>query len=77
MISGGRSVNLRDAVASAPCATRSRRGRRTEDTVKGRVRNILSKLDANDRTHAVMIARKRGIIRFLDLARPDAEFRVC
>jgi DNA-binding NarL/FixJ family response regulator len=35
----------------------------TEDTVKGRVRNILSKLDANDRTHAVMIALKRGIIQ--------------
>jgi DNA-binding NarL/FixJ family response regulator len=35
----------------------------TEDTVKGRVRNILSKLDAHDRTHAVMIAIKRGIIR--------------
>jgi DNA-binding NarL/FixJ family response regulator len=31
--------------------------------VKGRVRNILSKLDANDRTHAVMIALKRGIIQ--------------
>ena len=35
----------------------------TEDTVKGRIRNILSKLDANDRTHAVMIALKRGIIQ--------------
>ena len=34
----------------------------TEDTVKGRVRNILSKLDANDRTHAVTIGLKRGII---------------
>jgi DNA-binding NarL/FixJ family response regulator len=34
----------------------------TEDTVKGRVKNILSKLDANDRTHAAMIAVKRGII---------------
>jgi DNA-binding NarL/FixJ family response regulator len=34
----------------------------TEDTVKGRVKNILSKLDANDRTHAVMIGLKRGII---------------
>ena len=34
----------------------------TEDTVKGRVRNILAKLDAHDRTHAVTIALKRGII---------------
>jgi len=34
----------------------------TEDTVKGRVKSILSKLDANDRTHAAMIAVKRGII---------------
>ncbi|HXV62278.1 MAG TPA: response regulator transcription factor [Vicinamibacteria bacterium] len=34
----------------------------TEDTVKGRVRSILSKLGANDRTHAVTIALKRGII---------------
>jgi DNA-binding NarL/FixJ family response regulator len=36
----------------------------TEDTVKGRVKNILSKLDANDRTHAAMIGLKRGIIEF-------------
>lgn len=34
----------------------------TEETVKGRVKNILSKLDANDRTHAVTIGLKRGII---------------
>ena len=34
----------------------------TEDSVKGQVRNILSKLDANDRTHAAMIGLKRGII---------------
>jgi len=34
----------------------------TEETVKGRVKNILSKLGANDRTHAAMIALKRGII---------------
>ncbi len=34
----------------------------TEDTVKGRVKNILAKLDAHDRTHAAMIAVKRGII---------------
>jgi DNA-binding NarL/FixJ family response regulator len=35
----------------------------TEDTVKGRVKNILSKLGANDRTHAAMIGVKRGIIQ--------------
>jgi DNA-binding NarL/FixJ family response regulator len=34
----------------------------TEETVKGRVKNILSKLSANDRTHAAMIGLKRGII---------------
>ena len=34
----------------------------SEETVKGHLRNILSKLDANDRTHAVTIALKRGII---------------
>jgi DNA-binding NarL/FixJ family response regulator len=34
----------------------------TEETVKGRVKNILSKLDANDRTQAAMIGLKRGII---------------
>ena len=34
----------------------------TEESVKSRVKNILSKLDANDRTHATTIAVKRGII---------------
>jgi len=34
----------------------------TEETVKGRVKNILSKLGANDRTHAATIGLKRGII---------------
>lgn len=50
-ISMGRSNK---AVASALCIS--------EDTVKGHVRNVLSKLHANDRTHAVMIAMKRGYI---------------
>ena len=36
----------------------------TEETVKSRVKNILSKLGANDRTHAAMIGLKRGIIEF-------------
>jgi DNA-binding NarL/FixJ family response regulator len=34
----------------------------TEVTVKSHVKNILAKLGANDRTHAVTIALKRGII---------------
>jgi DNA-binding NarL/FixJ family response regulator len=33
-----------------------------EETVKGHVKNILAKLGANDRTHAVTIGLKRGII---------------
>ena len=36
----------------------------SEETVKGQVRNILSKLGAKDRTHAAMIGFKRGIIEF-------------
>jgi DNA-binding NarL/FixJ family response regulator len=36
----------------------------TEDTVKGHLRSILSKLEASDRTHAVTIALRRG---FFDL----------
>src|SRR6266700_7357316 len=34
----------------------------SEDTVKGHVKSILSKLGVNDRTHAVTAALKRGII---------------
>ena len=34
----------------------------SEETVKSRVKNIFLKLGANDRTHAVTIALKRGII---------------
>jgi len=34
----------------------------SEDTAKAHMKNILSKLNANDRTHAVTIAVKRGII---------------
>jgi len=34
----------------------------SEDTVKAHMKNILSKLDAKDRTHAVVTAVKRGII---------------
>lgn len=39
----------------------------SEETVKGRVKNILSKLGASDRTHAAMIGLSRGII---ELAKP-------
>jgi len=35
----------------------------TEETIKFHFKNILSKLEANDRTHAVTIAIKRGIIQ--------------
>lgn len=34
----------------------------TEETVKSQVKSILSKLHANDQTHAAMIGLKRGII---------------
>ncbi len=34
----------------------------SEDTVKSHMKSIMSKLAANDRTHAVSIAVKRGII---------------
>ena len=36
----------------------------SEETVKGQVRNVLSKLGAKDRTHAAMIGLRRGIIEF-------------
>jgi DNA-binding NarL/FixJ family response regulator len=36
----------------------------SEETVKGQVRNILSKLGAKDRTHAAMLGFRRGIIEF-------------
>ncbi|MGC4048249.1 MAG: response regulator transcription factor [Paludibaculum sp.] len=36
----------------------------SEDTVKSHMKSILAKLNANDRTHAVLIAMKRG---FLDV----------
>lgn len=37
----------------------------SEETVKAHMKNILAKLGANDRTHAVTIAVKRGIIDIL------------
>jgi len=34
----------------------------TEETVKAHVKNILAKLGASDRTHAVAVGLKRGIL---------------
>jgi DNA-binding NarL/FixJ family response regulator len=34
----------------------------TEDSVKGQMKNVLGKLHANDRTHAVLIAVRRGFL---------------
>lgn len=34
----------------------------SEETVKGHIKSVLAKLCANDRTHAVMIAMKRGFL---------------
>lgn len=39
----------------------------SEETVKAHMKNILSKLGANDRTHAVTIAFKRGIIEIMSV----------
>ena len=38
----------------------------SEDTVKGHLKNILHKLGASDRTHAVTLAIKRGFLDLLD-----------
>jgi DNA-binding NarL/FixJ family response regulator len=51
LVSGG---NANKEIAARLCIT--------EETVKGHVKNILAKLGANDRTHAVTIGLKRGII---------------
>jgi DNA-binding NarL/FixJ family response regulator len=44
----------------------------SEETVKSHISNILSKLDANDRAHAVMLALRRGIIDLEDCDNPYA-----
>jgi DNA-binding NarL/FixJ family response regulator len=36
----------------------------SEDTVKLHVKNLFGKLDVNDRTHAVAVAARRGLLRF-------------
>ena len=61
----GREMDVLREV-SAGCSNKvvAQRLNISEDTVKGHVRNILAKLGANDRTHAVTIALRRG---FLDL----------
>jgi DNA-binding NarL/FixJ family response regulator len=58
-----REVEVLKHVA-AGCSNKivAERLRISEDTVKAHVRNILSKLRARDRTHAVTIALKRGIL---------------
>lgn len=45
----------------------------SEETVEGQVRNILSKLDAQDRTHAAMTELKRGMVQTERAARHAAE----
>jgi DNA-binding NarL/FixJ family response regulator len=57
----GREIEVLKRVASG-CSNKIVADRLSisEDTVKGHVRNILSKLNASDRTHAVTIALKRG-----------------
>lgn len=42
----------------------------SEETVKGHIKNILSKLSANDRTHAVTLGLRRGIF---ELPAPSKE----
>ena len=56
-----REIEVLKQVA-AGCSNKvvAERLRISEDTVKGHIRNILSKLNASDRTHAVTIALKRG-----------------
>ena len=36
----------------------------SEETVKVHLKRIMSKLGARDRTHAVTIANRRGVVRF-------------
>jgi len=58
-----REIEVLKQVA-AGCSNKvvAERLRISEDTVKGHIRNILSKLNASDRTHAVTIALKRGFL---------------
>jgi DNA-binding NarL/FixJ family response regulator len=58
-----REVEILRLIASG-CSNKlvADRLRISEDTVKGHVRNVLHKLKANDRTHAVTIALHRGFL---------------
>ncbi|HWS87676.1 MAG TPA: response regulator transcription factor [Pyrinomonadaceae bacterium] len=53
---------LREVAAGNANKAVARRLAVSEETVKAHMKNILSKLGASDRTHAVTIALKRGII---------------
>ena len=53
---------LREVAAGNANKMVAQRLKVSEETVKAHMKNILSKLGANDRTHAVTIAVKRGII---------------
>jgi len=53
---------LREVAAGSSNKAAALRLAVSEETVKAHMRSILSKLGANDRTHAVTIALKRGII---------------
>jgi DNA-binding NarL/FixJ family response regulator len=57
----GREIEVLKLVATG-CSNKiiADRLRISEDTVKGHVRSIMDKLEANDRTHAVTIALQRG-----------------
>ena len=57
----GREVDVLRCVA-AGCSNKIVADNLTisEDTVKGHMKSIMSKLQANDRTHAVLIAMRRG-----------------
>jgi DNA-binding NarL/FixJ family response regulator len=58
-----REVQVLQLVASG-CANKAISARLdiNEETTKSHIKNILAKLDANDRTHAVSLGLKRGII---------------
>jgi DNA-binding NarL/FixJ family response regulator len=59
----GREIEvLREVAAGNANKVIAERLKISEETVKAHMKNILSKLGANDRTHAVTIALKRGII---------------
>src|SRR5258707_15107343 len=41
----------------------------SENTVNFHIKNLMDKLQANDRTHAVTIALRRGLLQILSLAK--------